>query len=371
MDNFDDEPYKSLFDNPYAKGVFIFLYAVVFLLAFIGNILVITVVLKHRRMRTITNFFLANLAVADLAVGIFCVLPNLSLNLSPTWILGKAMCKLYFFVQTMSYTASIIILTVISIERYVAIIFPLRAKQLTTMCLLRVTVLLIWLISAASGIPYLIVYDLVEIPRAAASPVHFCIPRHPKFFNMKAFLPINFVLWYCMPLILMTVMYTKISIVLWKTSSQAVQAQKAASHKPSSSASSGDYSTAKKLAIGCRAKSRLVVHKERKHESALLARRRVIRLLIAVIVSFTLCVLPYHLRMLWMTYWEEIDLNFWQQLLQPLTFVIFYLNCGLNPLLYAFLSERFRASLIEIVTCKDYRRQRQNSFSLKTMNSTV
>src|SRR6218665_1759992 len=40
-------------------------------------------------MRTITNFFLANLAVADLCVGVFCVLPNLSRYLQPHWILGR------------------------------------------------------------------------------------------------------------------------------------------------------------------------------------------------------------------------------------------------------------------------------------------
>ena len=53
----------------------------------------IVVILKHRRMRTTTNFFLANLAVADFCVGVFCVLPNLSLYLCPYWILGKVSCR--------------------------------------------------------------------------------------------------------------------------------------------------------------------------------------------------------------------------------------------------------------------------------------
>ena len=66
-------------------------YTVVFnaLFDFTGNLLVIYVVLRHKKMRTTTNFFLANLAVADLSVGFFCVLPNLALYLSPFWLLGK------------------------------------------------------------------------------------------------------------------------------------------------------------------------------------------------------------------------------------------------------------------------------------------
>lgn len=46
-----------------------------------GNLLVILVVTLSRRLRSITNFFLANLAVADFCVGIFCVYQNLSLYL--------------------------------------------------------------------------------------------------------------------------------------------------------------------------------------------------------------------------------------------------------------------------------------------------
>jgi len=51
--------------------------------------LVLVVIALHKQRRTITNFFLANLAIADLCVGVFCVLPNLSTYLSPQWLLGR------------------------------------------------------------------------------------------------------------------------------------------------------------------------------------------------------------------------------------------------------------------------------------------
>ena len=99
--------------------------------------------------------------------------------------------------------------------------------------------------------------------------------------------------------------------------------------------------------------------------NALLARRKVIRLLIAVIVSFATCVLPYHIRVLWQT-WGEPHLSFWTSLLTPVTFLIFYLNSGLNPMLYAFLSDNFRRSLREVLFCGRDRLRR----GMSTMSST-
>jgi len=49
-----------------------------------------------------------------------------------SWILGDALCKMYQFVHSLSYTASIFILVVISTERYFAIIHPIKCKQILT-----------------------------------------------------------------------------------------------------------------------------------------------------------------------------------------------------------------------------------------------
>ena len=86
-------------------------------------------------------------------------------------------------------------------------------------------------------------------------------------------------------------------------------------------------------------------------ENALLARRKVIRLLIAVIGSFAFCVLPYHVRVLWQT-WGQPEISFASSLYTPLSFLIYYLNAGLNPILYGFLSNNFRRSLIDVLCCR-------------------
>ena len=65
--------------------------------ALLGNVLVIAVILLDRKMRSIVNFCLANLAIADFCVGVFCILPNLSLYISQRWHVGRVGNSLYYF----------------------------------------------------------------------------------------------------------------------------------------------------------------------------------------------------------------------------------------------------------------------------------
>lgn len=68
----------------------------------IGNILVCIAVYANTTMRTITNIFIVNLAIADLLVIILCLPPTVIWDVTETWFLGEAMCKviLYFQVST-------------------------------------------------------------------------------------------------------------------------------------------------------------------------------------------------------------------------------------------------------------------------------
>uniref|UniRef100_A0A670KCB1 G-protein coupled receptors family 1 profile domain-containing protein n=1 Tax=Podarcis muralis TaxID=64176 RepID=A0A670KCB1_PODMU len=67
--------------SPAVAAIFIMAYLIVFLSCMAGNALVCMVVVNNERMRTVTNFFILNLAISDLLVGIFCVPPTLMDNL--------------------------------------------------------------------------------------------------------------------------------------------------------------------------------------------------------------------------------------------------------------------------------------------------
>ncbi|XP_046437706.1 gastrin/cholecystokinin type B receptor-like isoform X4 [Daphnia pulex] len=77
----------------FGSEVMIPLYSVIFILSVLGNILVIVTLTQNRRMRTVTNVFLLNLAIADLLLGVFCMPFTLIGQLLRDFIFGSFMCK--------------------------------------------------------------------------------------------------------------------------------------------------------------------------------------------------------------------------------------------------------------------------------------
>lgn len=75
------------------------LYATIFLLAVIGNSLVILTLVQNKRMRTITNVFLLNLAVSDLLLGVLCMPFTLIGALLRDFVFGEIMCKFLPYLQ--------------------------------------------------------------------------------------------------------------------------------------------------------------------------------------------------------------------------------------------------------------------------------
>ena len=94
------------------------LFAIIFAVSTIGNILVCLVVLGTKRMRTTRNFLLVNLAVSDLTVALLCIPFDLVLKITaPNWPLGAAMCKLLWPSMTLVTNSSAVTLAVISFDR--------------------------------------------------------------------------------------------------------------------------------------------------------------------------------------------------------------------------------------------------------------
>ncbi|RWS28464.1 substance-P receptor-like protein, partial [Leptotrombidium deliense] len=166
-------------------------------------------------MRNPTNILLTNLAFADLGVSVFCIFQNLSLYLSSEWPLNDFMCKMYHFVQSLSYTCSVLTLVTISIERFLVIVYPLHARKALEKRKLYITLLLIWFFSVLICLPRLWMFGTAVIPTGTSTVLNACILK-VNLYDPKAYHFVNFTALFLIPITIMTVIYTYICFRLYK-----------------------------------------------------------------------------------------------------------------------------------------------------------
>ncbi|XP_063353693.1 trace amine-associated receptor 1-like [Pelmatolapia mariae] len=102
------------------------------LLTVVLNLLVIISVSHFRQLHTPTNILLLSLAVSDFLVGLL-LLPAEILQKTARWILGDLMCSLYYYMIYIITSASIGVMVLISVDRYVAICHPLHYSTILKM----------------------------------------------------------------------------------------------------------------------------------------------------------------------------------------------------------------------------------------------
>lgn len=141
------------------KACVYLMYGAVFIVAFLGNALVCYVVNHTPRMKTVTNYFIVNLAVGDILMTVFCVpFSFVSMLILRYWPFGEVMCKIVNYSQAVSVLVSAYTLLAISIDRYMAIMRPLKpridkpAAKLVVAC--------VWIGAMATAAPIFIVSQL-------------------------------------------------------------------------------------------------------------------------------------------------------------------------------------------------------------------
>ncbi|KPP79954.1 growth hormone secretagogue receptor type 1-like, partial [Scleropages formosus] len=126
-----EHPAAHLFPVPVLTGVTATC-ALLFLAGVTGNALTVVLVAKFKDMRTTTNLYLCSMAVSDLLVLLWLPLDLYRVWRYRPWGFGQLLCKLFQFVSESCTYSSILSITALSVERYLAICFPLRAKVLVT-----------------------------------------------------------------------------------------------------------------------------------------------------------------------------------------------------------------------------------------------
>ena len=94
-----------------------FLFGSMVVVATVGNLVVVWIVLAHKRMRTVTNYLLVNLSIADAMVSTINVIPNYIYMSTQHWPFGAVYCKIVQFVGVLSICASVFSLMAIAFDR--------------------------------------------------------------------------------------------------------------------------------------------------------------------------------------------------------------------------------------------------------------
>ena len=131
------------------------------MVGFIGNVLVIRIVHKTRDMHTPTNYLLANMAVSDV----------ITILLWPLYFfeLGNFVCKSLVLCE-ISITVSSITLTLLAVERYHALLKPLRTALRLKEDNIRQAISLIWITSVILSFPVLIFNEWSETHSTCVGP---------------------------------------------------------------------------------------------------------------------------------------------------------------------------------------------------------
>ena len=140
-------------------------YNLILLSSLVGNSLIVLIVYKTPTLRKPINMLIANMAMSDLLYPIFLVPFRLAHLHAGSWLiggtLGQAICKLHTFLSSISLLVSIQSLVLITVDRFVAIVVPLRSPLISgKLCLFFIVAT--WIVAMAVHSPYLVAFKLVE-----------------------------------------------------------------------------------------------------------------------------------------------------------------------------------------------------------------
>uniref|UniRef100_UPI001EAF74A4 adenosine receptor A2b-like n=1 Tax=Oncorhynchus gorbuscha TaxID=8017 RepID=UPI001EAF74A4 len=123
---------------------------IIALLTIAGNFLVCLAVNRNRKLRTVTNYFLVSLSVADIFVGVLAIPCAVLTDLGQPRH-NLPLCLLLLSVLIVLTQSSILSLLAVAAERYVAILLPLQYQRIVSPRNARLALILTWCLALFSG----------------------------------------------------------------------------------------------------------------------------------------------------------------------------------------------------------------------------
>ena len=315
------------------KFIITFLYAASIVFGLAGNSIAIYFAITKKAGNRITNMLILNMSIADLLVTIFKMPVSLLVShVGRRWIggtFGDISCKIVYFSRHVSIPASIAIVMVVSVNRFFAVVYPMKARTFRQK--IKMVTLAGWVCSAAYATPFLISFGIQE-----RDGIYYCLHWFPPLNNttsVQIYCLTAFIFLYCAPLLILMVLYTLISRKLWKRKIP------------------GNVT-------------------EERHKSSKQEKRRVIIALISITVVFAVFWFPVHV-MNYITHFRRTDV--YPKVPREIRLLFYWIghaNSCVNPCLYVLLSRSYRLHMLQILGffCKSCGFHRSKIYKLSSLN---
>ena len=219
--------------NPTARRIGeTFAYCLLFLVSLAGNTFIAMIVFKTKSLGKPIHFLIVNMTMSDMLVPIFLFPRNLVLLYTRSWLigglLGQVLCKLSNYASNVSFTVSVQSLVLIAVDRFGAVIFPLRSPLINSKrC--RFYILATWIIAMAIWCPDLFAWKVVEFPEGLS---RACVRDWNDAFgessSFKSFSLVMQVVFVYVPLVFIVIVYSAITL---KIKSQKIPGQQSTNTK--------------------------------------------------------------------------------------------------------------------------------------------
>ncbi|XP_041367928.1 galanin receptor type 1-like [Gigantopelta aegis] len=305
------------------------LFFLIFAVGILGNSLMIYVVSRQPAMRTVTNMYLINLSIVSLLFLLVCV-PFTSIAYAITdWPFGGFLCKFVNYIMAVCLLVSVLTLTVTGIDRYYAIVHPMRSRHFRTTKRALAIILSIWVVSTIVMVYKIFLYKIST--RLHVYDVRsVCDRSHATLQQRQLDSGVMVVFTFFLPQMILAVCHIGIVRKLWN------------SVRPGSRPN--DITLA-----------------------ALQARRRIAIIIFAITVAFGIGWFPFH-----MVHLHEDFVGAGDHILftgrEALSFFSYMAN-AINPIIYCLFSSNFRHHFKMALLCKVLRRRRVRRIHIASQHS--
>lgn len=312
------------------------LLSLIILVSLVGNTAVVFITYRNRQMRTFAYFLIANLALADV-LATLCLPLIIAYLHNGKWVFGEVMCKLINPSITVFAVVTTNTLVAIACDRFRALIFPFKLKPSTSET--RLIIALIWMVAFLAALP--------SYGSRTVTIEGYCLEIYTsdndkqslyiKIYTTFMFLVNNFI-----PLLVILILYIKISMTLAHISLfPSLHLNRPSSLAQDSPAESPRNSIMLRNANTAAATKRQTME------------RKFIRMLLAVVLIFFFCYVPFQVLYL---VWSYHDLSkvtdnkvlyYCNHYLQ----ILMWIPTALNPICYAALNERYAKYFKRLLRC--------------------